>query len=239
MSFTGLYRTVIILIKYIFSILKSGKHTVKCLSSLEFFDHYQGVLSFENQHIVIENEKQLIDAFKEGSIHAFQEIFDLYYARLIYYADSLVGNGTYSEDFVQDSFVKLWNKRQDFESVHFLKSFLYIATKNTCLNHLKREKVRIKAKKNVITDRVAENFAEHMIIKAEMVGRLKDAIEKLPSRCREVVQRSYIEEMSNVEVANEMKVSVNTVKTQKLRALRYLKLALENMALSWLVLLHL
>ncbi len=63
------------------------------------------------------------------------------------------------------------------------------------------------------------------MIEAEVLGEVYKALQKLPEGCRKVINLSYFEGLSNQEVADRLNVSINTVKTQKLRALKMLRLS--------------
>ncbi len=72
------------------------------------------------------------------------------------------------------------------------------------------------------------NFlAEQM--EAEILWELFSKIEELPSECRKVFRMSYIDDMTNQEIADKLGISVNTVKSQKARAKNILKSSLKDL----------
>ena len=78
---------------------------------------------------------------------------------------------------------------------------------------------------------------EAAVLKAEVWGEVYRAIASLPEGCRNVFKLSYLEGLKNQEIADELKISINTVKTQKARALELLKLRLKPEAFLLLCLL--
>src|SRR5687767_5022335 len=76
----------------------------------------------------------IIEDFKKGSTRALNYIYNLFYNPLCYFAGQLVSKEE-AEDIVTDTFVKLWLKHEDFHSLQGIKAFLYIAVRNSCLDH--------------------------------------------------------------------------------------------------------
>lgn len=162
-----------------------------------------------------------IDGLHQGNEQVFKRIFEKYHTRLCYFARSLLPFSSDAEDVVQDAFVKLWQKKADFHSLHAIKAFLYISVKNRCLNIIAHDQVTKKYTGHL--GQVPPSDIMQELLKAEALEKVYQALQKLPSGCREVLQLSYFEEMKNKEVAAHLQVSVNTVKTQKQRGLHLLR----------------
>lgn len=177
------------------------------------------------------DNRQLVSQFKAGSDAAFKELFDRFNKRLLYVAQGIVSEYGLAEDIVQDIFWKLWDRREYFSDVQSIKAFLYLSVKNACRNHYKHAKVVEKYLTR--QENPVENDAIlSKIIEAEVMESLYHAIEKLPTGCREVVNLRYFEGMSIQEVAEQLNISVNTVKTQKMRALKSLRWQLKSLSIS-------
>ncbi len=172
---------------------------------------------------------QLVQEFQNGSELAFKTIFDLFNKRLLYLAMEIVHDIAVAEDIVQEAFLKLWDRREKSGDVTAIKAFLYLCVKNACRNQYKRGKVVEKylARQDEAID---EQIIVAKIIEAEVLDSLNNAIKKLPAGCRDVVYLGYFEGMSNQEVAKQLNISINTVKTQKLRALRNLRMLLKDLS---------
>lgn len=166
---------------------------------------------------------------KNGDEIAFKSIFDLFNKRLLYMAKEIVPEAAFAEDVVQEAFIKLWNRRENFNDLVSIKAFLYLCVKNSCRNEYRHAKVVDKYLSRQKTS-VEEHIAVSKMIEAEVFNGLHKAIEKLPTGCKNVIYLGYFAEMSNQEVADELKVSINTVKTQKLRALRSLRTLLRDLS---------
>src|SRR5882724_5146292 len=84
----------------------------------------------------------IIPALRNGDPQAFDAFFRLHYRHLCYFAAQLTGHESESEDIVKDVFVKLWRKHEGFANPQSIKAFLYISTRNACINFLRRLKVK-------------------------------------------------------------------------------------------------
>ena len=157
-----------------------------------------------------------------------KEIFEFYYSRLCYFAFKMLGDEEKAKDVVQDAFVVLWNKMADFDNETATKNFLYLSVKNACLNLLRHNAV----KQKFITTQDSADFIDEKItaniILAEVNGEIHKAIETLPAGCKNVLKLSYFEGLKNQEIADALNISINTVKTQKARALQILRLKLDK-----------
>lgn len=167
------------------------------------------------------------------SHHHLKSLFDLLYLRLCRFADQIISDSATAEDIVQEAFIKFWQRNAEIKDLPAIKTFLYVMVRNACLNHLKHQKVVQKFAQT--QTEVAEEAA---VLKAEVWGEVHRAIASLPEGCRNVFKLSYLEGLKNQEIADELKISINTVKTQKARALELLKLRLKPetfLALCFLV----
>ena len=157
-------------------------------------------------------------------------MFNTYYSRLCFYAYKITNNQESSKDLVQDVFLKYHSKRAEFSSELAIKNFLYLAVKNACLNFLRHDLVEKKfAESQVETALVQEEVLTH-IIKAEVLVLIKQTIETLPEGCRTVLKLAFFEGLKNEQIALELGISINTVKTQKQRALQLMRLKLSDKA---------
>ncbi|WP_119080685.1 RNA polymerase sigma factor [Chitinophaga alhagiae] len=162
-----------------------------------------------------------IAGLTQGNEQVFREIFEEYHTRLCYFAATFLVTGQDAEDVVQEAFVKLWQRREHFPELNAVKAFLYITVKNSCLNIYKHNKVVRKYEGRLEEEWESDVMAR--IIESEVLENVFQALEKLPAGCRNVLQLSYFEGMKHKDIASHLQVSVNTVKTQKMRGIQLLK----------------
>lgn len=172
------------------------------------------------------NNVYWLKELKQGNTMALSYFFDLHYQALCYFAESIVKDQQEAEDIVATSFLKIWNKHTDFETPQNIKAFLYISTKNACLDCLKQLKRQSLAQQGYFQQLTfEEDHIENYLIEAEFLQILNAELEKLPERCKEVFKLIYIDGLKTNEIAELLDLSVKTVRNHKARAVSLLQLA--------------
>lgn len=166
----------------------------------------------------------LLQQIAMGDQSAFEKVFDEYYARLVFFAQSLSVSREEAEDIVIDSFTAFWIERTNFESLQKIHAFLYTVTRNRIYNTIKRQKLH--AALNSTTAQEWEESDTAEVLHAEVIGAIFSEIENLPDKCRQVVLLTYKEGLSSKEIANQLNISVSNVTSQRFRAISLLKIAL-------------
>lgn len=169
-------------------------------------------------------ERLYIKKFQGGDHVAFSICFDRYYAPLCYFAKGfLPGSPAIAADVVQDAFERLWERHADFGQEASIRSFLYVTVKNAIMDMHRHDRVvRKHSEMQSGETEMQETMLERMI-EAEMLADVHRALQQLPEGCRSVLNLGYFHGLRNAEIARQLQVSVNTVKSQKMRAIRLLK----------------
>ncbi len=168
---------------------------------------------------------RLLRKLQGGQEEALTDIFHLYNRSLLYFALQYVKTREVAEEIVSDVFVKVWRLREDFYEIEKLKAFLYISTKNACLNHLKTSYIK---QKKINIDECGEFLSDDSdtymkIIKAELVKSIFEEVSKLPLRQQEVFRLSYLDDLSTEEISEKLKISHTSVYTNRSRAIKTLR----------------
>ena len=119
--------------------------------------------------------------------------------------------------FLEIRFVRLSNEKT-------IRTFLYTSVRNGCLNYLRDLEIRARNDRKAVPE--SEEDQDCFLLRqmeSEVVTELFEAIDELPERCREIFYMAYLQEKEEKQIAELLRVSVNTVKTQKQRAKAYLK----------------
>ncbi|QNF35376.1 RNA polymerase sigma-70 factor [Adhaeribacter swui] len=157
----------------------------------------------------------------------FEQFFRDFYPRLVYFAYQILADKVKAEDTVQEAFIKLWDHRDEVSTNPIaIKNFLYSTVKNSSLNIIRHEKVVEKFKTSFIPAEAEENTVVNYIIQSEVLSEIHQAIQTLPESCQRISRMGYLEGMKNHEIAATLGISINTVKTQKQRAMQLLRLRL-------------
>ena len=158
-----------------------------------------------------------------GEGKAFDYFFRQYYGVLCYFANTIIRNEEEAKDIVQDCFVKLWDSHTIDERSETVKSFLYTAVRNKCVDALRKKKTIQKAKlilaENDNTD--PEYFDE--LAFAEMMRLLNEYLRELPSKIQDIIKLYYIDGKKYHEIASEIKSTPEAVRKQKARAINAIR----------------
>jgi len=151
-----------------------------------------------------------------------KKTFDRYYKMLVSYANRFLTTVGESEDLVQDVFINLWEKENTFPDEISLKIYLYKVVRNKCYNVIKHNKVKNKYAENTIRSLEDDNLFLKQILEEETVSQLHKAIEVLPNRKKEIIKLS-LKGLKNSEIAEELNIKLQTVKTLKSQAYKILR----------------
>jgi RNA polymerase sigma-70 factor (family 1) len=169
-------------------------------------------------------DKVLLNEFKKGNTHAFKAVYDLYFPSLCFFAKRLVDNDAEGEDIAADSFIKLLNRHEFFDTLPNIKAFLYITTRNACLNYLRFMQKQANSKRDLANfqDKTDEHILSSMV-HAEVLREVEYEIDQLPQRCREIFKLIYYERKSADEIAEQLNISINTVWVQRAKAIQLIR----------------
>lgn len=159
---------------------------------------------------------------KQSNRNAFDELFRCLYPQLVYFAMRFTKQKASACDIVQDSFVILWNKREEIDPEQSLKAFMFKIVRNRSINWLKR------------TDNNHQDLEDHLHViatksdesvpTANVLSTLfRSWIEELPDRQQEAFELSRFEGLDHDEIAGVMGVSPKTVNNHIVAALNTLR----------------
>ena len=164
----------------------------------------------------------LVEKIRNGDESAFSELFRSYYSQLYRFARRYVKNKQAAEDIAQDVFVNIWRNREKWRIRTSLRSYLYTAVRNRALNHLKRAEVENRRAEIAGNITVPATTPEGHLHAKEIEEKVYKAIEELPVNCRQIFMLKKFDSLSYSEIAEIHGISVNTVKTQLSRAVKFL-----------------
>ena len=171
-----------------------------------------------------QNDQFWAGSFRKGEDEALAHFFKLHNKSLCYFAKRMVHDEEEAEDIVSECFLKLWERRRDFETAANIKSFLFISCRNACLDYLKHLKVKSAAQQAYFSQlKQSEETILYTIMESEFLEILSKEIDLLPEKCREIFKLIYFEGKKTDEIARELDLSVQTVRNQKTRAIELLK----------------
>ena len=167
----------------------------------------------------------------------FDSIYINNFSRLFLFAKEYVLFDEEAENIVQDIFLMLWEKREALRVDVSLTAYLFTLVKNKCIDFLRHQMVEQMYSENVKHEYneelnvklfALESFDHNFSSEEDIETLLRNAIDKLPERCRLIFIKSRIEGKKYKEIAEELNLSVNTVEGQISIALMKLREELKD-----------
>ena len=167
----------------------------------------------------------------------FDSIYINNFSRLFLFAKEYVLFDEEAENIVQDIFLMLWEKREALRVDVSLTAYLFTLVKNKCIDFLRHQMVEQMYSENVKHEYneelnvklfALESFDHNFSSEEDIETLLRNAIDKLPERCRLIFIKSRIEGKKYKEIAEELNLSVNTVEGQISIALKKLREELKD-----------
>lgn len=173
---------------------------------------------------------------RDGNREAFADMVRTLYPRLVAYAVGLVGSRADAEDIVQDVLGAVWKNHKSFAPHTSTQIYLYRAVRNRCINASRRRRTTPASSAGTSSGEgsaldhiaTAEPLPDHDARYAELLGAYHQAIDSLPDGQRSVFSLCRIHGLTYDEAALVLNVSVNTVRTQLMRAQRVIRAALSD-----------
>lgn len=168
-----------------------------------------------------EERNSFIEDLNKQKPTAYHQLYDEYYKVLVLYAINFLSSQQVAEDIVQELFATMWEKKMKFLSLPSFRTYLYNSVRNASLNYLKHQNVESLYFEH-LSNTYREITEEEDTNEEEIYRLLFRIIDKLPTRCREVFLM-HMDGKKNEEIATALEISIETVKTQKKRALQFIK----------------
>jgi len=166
----------------------------------------------------------------------FERLFRFYYSTLCGYANSFLQDPDAAEEIVQEVMIKIWVNRESIKITTSIRSYLFRAVRNGCMNLIKHLEVRDAYKTwNEALGEGFERSHEDQMIVSELEQKIRKAIDKLPLERRKVFILSRYDNLTYAEIGAKLGISVKTVENQMSKALRTLREELAEY-LPWLIL---
>lgn len=155
---------------------------------------------------------------------SFSELYLMYYPKLVRFAKEFVVLEEDAENITQDVFTDLWERRDAIDHIENVNAYLFRLVRNRCLDYLKHKVFEQKYAENV-----QASFEIELNLKLQSLDRfdvsdisegneterlVRDAINSLPKRCRDIFLLSRMKGLKYREISEKLGISVNTVECQ-------------------------
>ncbi|MCX6306308.1 MAG: RNA polymerase sigma-70 factor [Bacteroidetes bacterium] len=176
------------------------------------------------------------DSLQIKSKADFEVLFKTHYSPLCAYANGFLRDKDAAEEVVQEVMFRIWTCRNTLAIESSVRSYLYRAVRNGCLNILKHLNVRDEYKSfRERQGEATQRSQEDIMILSELEQKIREAIDRLPLERRRVFILSRYDGLTYNQIAEKLNISVKTVENQMGKALKTLRTELSDY-LPWLIL---
>lgn len=150
----------------------------------------------------------------------FEELFREFFPALMAFARKILGDEEDAREVVQQVFINLWEKRAKLDLSTSLKSYLFTSVHHRSLNVIRDRKKHSPAE---VPELSGEWDVSAQIESMELEKKIRDTIDQLPDKCREIFTLNRFEGLKYGEIAMKLDISVKTVENQMSKALKILR----------------
>ncbi|MEJ5993773.1 RNA polymerase sigma-70 factor [Pedobacter sp. Du54] len=183
------------------------------------------------------SDEQLASSLKRDDHHAFTEIYERYWKKMLLIAWNHSSQSAQAEDMVHEVFISLWERRATLE-IQNISAYLATAIKFSVFKFHQREyrKSELLNKNYIFQDVHYEDAAMDALFLNEYINHI---VEEMPEKCRLVFSFSRIDGLKNNEIAEKMNISEKGVEANLTRALKFIRNELKEHWMLYLILFHL
>jgi RNA polymerase sigma factor (sigma-70 family) len=178
-------------------------------------------------------------AINNNEQSAYAELMERYRDSIYFMLFRMVSNRDDADDLTIEAFGKAFSRLKQYQPNYAFSTWLFKIASNNCIDFIRKEK----KKKLVSLDNSFENEdgdrlsidvradaldPEESIIKDQKVKMMREVVEKLKPRYRDLIKLRYFDELSYEEIAVELKLPLGTVKAQLFRARDFIANMMKN-----------
>jgi RNA polymerase sigma-70 factor, ECF subfamily len=170
------------------------------------------------------NEVLLISEIRNGSIEAFESLYNLYKKKLYYFSYKYLKDHSDTEELVQSVFLSLWEHRKSIDDSQSIKNYIYRSAVNNIYNQFKKRSVHNKYVDYQLQRADHENnpTIDHIYYQ-DLKKSINAILEELPPQQKNIFYLSRVENLSHQKIADKLNLSVRTIENQIYRVIKRIK----------------
>jgi RNA polymerase sigma-70 factor (ECF subfamily) len=183
--------------------------------------------------VLAKTDGDLLVRLQKRDPQALAELYDRYGKMVYGLILRVVSDTGTAEDLVQETFLRVWNRAQGFDSERgAVGPWLMAVARNRAIDYLRSQGRRIQSSVEFNETEHPSLFAnlQTEMLQFDVIKRMKTALERLDGKQRKAIELAYFEGMSQTEIAEHMGQPLGTVKTWVRKALQQLREELGGVA---------
>jgi len=193
-------------------------------------------MSLDKKSTFLYTDEQLIGRFQAGDERAYVELVNRYKDRLFNFVFPFFGDVEQSEDVVQDTMLRLYEKKHYYKEIAKFSTWIYTIARNLANTELRKRKRR----KTTYLSQMSKEERQYDIPAVQddvdqdlqnefMRNRINLAIDALPEHFKTVIILRDIQELSYDDISNIVEVPLGTIKSRINRARLQLQAELQDL----------
>ena len=170
------------------------------------------------------NEKIIWQQIQQKNLKAFERYYKNNYKAFFLAAYNYLKTAEVAQEIVNDVFLKIWDDAEKIIIESSLKSYIYRAIINRSINTLNKLKREFQNQKDFL-HLPQESYELRQMETNELKVQLYQAIDALPEQCKKVFLMSRMQGLKQQEIADQLGISIKTVKNHITHALKQLRRA--------------
>ena len=181
-------------------------------------------------------DEELMKRFQNGDENAYIELVNRYRDKILNFIFNYIGDFEISEDIVQDTMVKLYQKKHYYKEIAKFSTWIYTIAKNLANTELRKKKQR----KTTILSHISKDDKPYDIpsdqpginqeIESEVTIKIiRSAIDQLTDKFKTVILLRDIQELSYEDISSIVGVPIGTIKSRINRARLQLQIELKHL----------
>lgn len=174
----------------------------------------------------------VVNRAKTGDQAAFAELMNRYRESVYYMLLKMIKNTDDAEDLTIEAFGKAFNRIDQYTPNYAFSTWLFKIASNNCIDYIRKKRISMTSMDHMYTNEIGESVGmqvdgglldpEETLIKNQKVKAMREIVDKLKPRYKELIIKRYFEELTYDEIAKEMDLPLGTVKAQLFRAREFL-----------------
>ena len=174
----------------------------------------------------------IVERAREGDQAAFAELMNRYREPVYFMLLKMIKNNDDAEDLTIEAFGKAFNRIDQYSPSYAFSTWLFKIASNNCIDFIRKKRIKMTSMDHAFTNENGESVGlqvdgglldpEETFIKNQKVKMMREVVDKLKPRYKELIVKRYFEELSYDEIAEEMDLPLGTVKAQLFRAREFL-----------------
>lgn len=173
-----------------------------------------------------------VELAKSGDQAAFAELMNRYREPVYFMLLKMIKNNDDAEDLTIEAFGKAFNRIESYSPNYAFSTWLFKIASNNCIDFIRKKRVSLTSMDHAYTNENGESVGlqvdgglldpEETFIKNQKVKMMREVVDKLKPRYKELIIKRYFEELTYDEIADELDLPLGTVKAQLFRAREFL-----------------